>query len=72
LVSFSLTGMARMEGTAEVVDCGSDEELIVNADRRSEKKSSVRWKRIVGSIPYEKLCLRVLTLHTADPDVLFI
>jgi hypothetical protein len=30
--------MARMEGTAEVVDCGSDEELIVNADRRSEKK----------------------------------
>jgi hypothetical protein len=26
-----------MEGTAEVVDCGSDEELIVNADRRSEK-----------------------------------
>jgi hypothetical protein len=30
--------MARMEGTAEAVDCGSDEELIVNADRRSEKK----------------------------------
>jgi hypothetical protein len=64
--------MARMEGTAEAVDCGSDEELIVNADRRSEKKSSVGWKRIVGSIPYEKLCLRLLTLHTADPDVLFI
>jgi hypothetical protein len=43
--------MARMEGTVEVVDCGSDEELIVNADRRSEeKKSSVGWKRIVGSI----------------------
>jgi hypothetical protein len=41
--------MARMEGTTEVVDCGSDEELIVNADRRSEKKSSVRWKRIVDS-----------------------
>jgi hypothetical protein len=64
--------MARMEGTAEVVDCGSDEELIVNADRRSEKKSSVGWKRIVGSIPYEKLCLGLLTLHTSDPDVLFI
>jgi hypothetical protein len=64
--------MARMEGTAEVVDCGIDEELIVNADHRSEKKSSVGWKRIVGSIPYEKLCLRLLTLHTADPDVLFI
>jgi hypothetical protein len=28
-----------MEGTAEVVDCGSDEELIVNADRRSEEKN---------------------------------
>jgi hypothetical protein len=64
--------MTRMEGTAEVVDCGSDEELIVNADRRSEKKSSVGWKRIVGLIPYEKLCLRLLTLHTAGPDVLFI
>jgi hypothetical protein len=49
--------MARMEGTAEAVDCGSDEELIVNADRRSKKKSSVGWKMIVGSIPYEKLCL---------------
>ena len=61
-----------MEGTAEVVDCGSDEELIVNADRRSEKKSSVGWKRIVGSIPYEKLCLGLLTLHTAGPNVLFI
>jgi hypothetical protein len=61
-----------MEGTAEVVDCGSDEELIVNADRRSGKKSSVGWKRIVGSIPYEKLCLGLLTLHTAGPDVLFI
>jgi hypothetical protein len=64
--------MARMEGTAEAVDCGSDEELIVNADRRSEKKSSVRWKRIVGSIPYEKLYLGLLTLLTAGPDVLFI
>lgn len=61
-----------MEGTAEVVDCGSDEELIVNADRQSKKKSSVGWKRIVGSIPYEKLCLGLLTLHTAGPDVLFI
>jgi hypothetical protein len=64
--------MARMEGTAEAVDCGSDEELIVNVDRRSEKKSSVGWKRIVGSIPYEKLCLRLLTLHAVGPDVLFI
>jgi hypothetical protein len=65
--------MARMEGTTEVVDCGSDEELIVNADRRSEeKKSSVGWKRIVGSIPYEKLCLGLLTLLIAGPDVLFI
>jgi hypothetical protein len=64
--------MTRMEGTAEVVDCGSDEELIVNADRRSEKKLSIGWKRIVGSISYEKLCLRLLTLHIADPDVLFI
>jgi hypothetical protein len=27
-----------MEGTAEVVYCGSDEELIVNADRQSEEK----------------------------------
>jgi hypothetical protein len=64
--------MTRMEGTTEVVDCGSDEELIVNADRRSEKKSSVGWKRIVGSILYEKLCLGLLTLLTAGPDVLFI
>jgi hypothetical protein len=65
--------MARMEGTAEVVDCGSDEELIVNADCRSEeKKLSVGWKRIVGSIPYEKLCLGLLTLHIACPGVLFI
>jgi hypothetical protein len=55
--------MTRMEGTAEAVDCGSDKELIVNADRR---------KRIVGSIPYKKLCLGLLTLHTAGPDVLFI
>jgi hypothetical protein len=23
----------------------------------AKKKSSVGWKRIVGSIPYEKLCL---------------
>jgi hypothetical protein len=64
--------MARMEGTTEVVDCGSDEELIVNEDRRSEKKSSVGWKRIVGSIPYEKLCLGLLTLLTTGSDVLFI
>jgi hypothetical protein len=46
----------------EVVDCGTDEELIVDTER---KKSLIGWKRIVGSIPYEKLCLEVLMLHTA-------
>jgi hypothetical protein len=29
--------MARMEGMVELVDCGSDEELIVDVDRGSKK-----------------------------------
>jgi hypothetical protein len=64
--------MARMEGTVEVVDCGNDEELIVDADCGREKKSPVGWKRIVGSIPYEKLYLGLLALLTTGPGVLFI
>jgi hypothetical protein len=51
-----------MEGTVEVVDCGSDEELIMSAE---QKKSLDGWKRIVGSIPYKKLCLEILALRTA-------
>jgi hypothetical protein len=44
--------MARMEGMVEVVHCGNDEELIMDANHGSEK-TLVGWKRIVGSIFHE-------------------